>query len=155
MFGSDVLTCSLLPAAIEHRELCVPAGVLKSRRSKFLLARTIIVRHLALNLPPLLGVNIHVFPSLHSKDFRLFLAASPVHFVMAHDGALPTSDVGKEFDIDGREKALLRGNIWRMSELGLSVALVNRVEFRDSKVSFVLLRVAMGSLSIVILLSIL
>jgi ATP-dependent RNA helicase DDX60 len=135
-----VLTCSLLSAAIEHRELCVPAGVLKGRRSKFLMTRTIIIRHLALNLPPSLGVHIHDFTSLHSKDFRRFLEASPIHFIMAHDGALPaTGDVCKELNVDGRAKVLLRGNIWRINKLGLSVALINRVEFRDSKVSFFLL----------------
>jgi hypothetical protein len=123
----------------DHKELCVPAGILKSRRSKFLFTRAVLIRHLTIHLPPSSGVQIHVFPSLRCAEFEQFLVASPIHFVMAHDGALPaTGNVNEELAADRRAKIILRGNIGRLNTLGLSVALINRIEFRDSKVSRVL-----------------
>jgi hypothetical protein len=54
---------------------------------------------------------------------------------MIHDGALPM--VGKaeeEHALDRRAKVLLRGIIWWFNTNKLNVSLLNRIEFRDSKV---------------------
>lgn len=82
---------------------------------------------------------MHVFPSLGSDEFNTFLAQSPVFFVMAHDGALPTE--GTEVQEGAREKTakvLLRGILASFNARKLNVALINQNEIRDSKVCLVL-----------------
>jgi ATP-dependent RNA helicase DDX60 len=121
----------------EHSTLCIPAGVSKNHQPRYVLARSVIIRHLQLHVPETSGIQIHVFPSLDSEPFSRYLVLSPVHFVMAHDGAPPTiGNVRTKAVSDPRAKAMLRGNIWWFNTHRLNVALVNRVEFRDSKVSF-------------------
>lgn len=80
-------------------------------------------------------MEVHVFPSLGSDEFNTFLAHSPVYFVMAHDGSLPTE--GKEVEEGAREKTakvLLRGILASFNARKLNVALINQNEIRDSKV---------------------
>jgi hypothetical protein len=120
----------------EHSTLCVPAGVSKNRQSRYLLARSVVIRHLQLHMPETSGIQIHIFPSLDSESFDRYLALSPVHFVMAHDGAPhATGNVKAQYVSASRAKIMLRGNIWWFNTHKLNVALINRVEFRDSKVS--------------------
>lgn len=76
-----------------------------------------------------------MFPSLGSDEFSTFLAHSPVYFVMAHDGSLPTK--GREVKEGAREKTvkvLLRGVLAWFNARKLNVALINQNEIRDSKV---------------------
>ena len=78
---------------------------------------------------------MHVFPSLDSEDFNTFLKHSPVYFVMAHDGALPTE--GRQVEEGAREKTakvLLRGILASFNARNFNVALINQNEIRDSKV---------------------
>lgn len=82
-------------------------------------------------------MEVHVFPSLESDEFNTFLAHSPVYFVMAHDGALPTE--GREIEEGAREKTakvLLRGTLASFNARKLNVALINQNEIRDSKVCY-------------------
>jgi hypothetical protein len=83
-------------------------------------------------------IQIHVFPSRKSDGFLQYLTTTPIHFVMAHDGALSmTGAQPEEHDADRRAMVLLRENIlWFNTYHGdpLNVALINRIEFRDSKV---------------------
>lgn len=119
----------------DHSKLCIPHAVSINRRSRYLLARSVIIRHLQLHLSRSSNVKIHIFPSRRGHEFSQYLAISPIHFVMAHDGALLASGKKeKETITDVRAKVLLRGCIWWYHRHGLNVALINRVEFRDSKV---------------------
>jgi hypothetical protein len=82
------LPTSLLMIALENAELCIPPGTAGAHRSRYLLVRSIIKRHLAIHLPdahPNLQVN--VFPTLKSPEFQDYLRLCPIHFVMAHDGS--------------------------------------------------------------------
>ncbi len=125
-----------------HNTLCVPIGVSKNRQSRYLLARSVIIRHLQLHVPESSGIQIHIFPSLDSESFDQYLALSPIHFVMAHDGAPPaTGNVKTGSILDSRAKVTFRSNIWWFNTHRLNVALINQVEFRDSKVSFNHLRI--------------
>ncbi|RDW71562.1 hypothetical protein BP6252_08125 [Coleophoma cylindrospora] len=68
-----------------------------------------------------------------SDAFKEYLHVSPIHFVMAHDGAAKyntddTSEIAK------CSRNWLRGIIWHFNIHELNVALINRIEFRDSKV---------------------
>ncbi len=111
---------------IENAELCIPSGATSSAGARYLLARSLIKRHLTSRLPascPEVAVN--TFSSLESEKFREYLHVTPIHFVMTHDGSgCKTRSV----------KTLLRGIIWWFNVHKLNVALINRIEFQDSKV---------------------
>lgn len=101
-------------------------------RSRYLLARQAIIRHL--NAQPLKAypnVRINSFPSLESEEFSAYLRATPIHFVMSHDGASTSDKTTKEDNLD---KIWLRSIIWFFNIRKLNVALVNSIEFRDSKI---------------------
>ncbi|ESZ96877.1 hypothetical protein SBOR_2742 [Sclerotinia borealis F-4128] len=115
----------------ENRQLCVPPGVKTSHRGRYLLARTAIKQHLHHKLPlshPEIVIN--TFPSLESQEFSSYLQLTPIHFVMSHDGAA----TAKQTPSSKEAKTILRGMIWSFNCLKLNVALINRIEFRDSKV---------------------
>ena len=121
----------------QHSMLSVPAGVSKNDYPHYLLARSVVIRHLQLHLPESSGIHIHIFPSPRSEVFDQYLSLSPFHFVMAHDGDPPaTGKVGTKPVSNRQAKVLLRGNIWWFNTHRLSVALINRIQFRDSKVGF-------------------
>lgn len=76
---------------------------------------------------------VNTFPSLESPQFKEYLHVSPIHFVMAHDGA--NKKIGSTTtESDKCAKILLRAMIWYFNTHRLNVALVNQIEFRDSKV---------------------
>ncbi|QSZ32856.1 hypothetical protein DSL72_002436 [Monilinia vaccinii-corymbosi] len=115
----------------ENRQLCVPPGVKSSHRGRYLLARTAIRQHLHHRLPlshP--DIVINTFPSLESQEFSSYLHVTPINFVMSHDGAA----TAKNPHSSKEAKHILRGMIWSFNCLKLNVALINRIEFRDSKV---------------------
>jgi hypothetical protein len=128
------LTRILLNFILEHAELCIPPGAPPRLTSRYLLARAVIIRHLTFHLSEAqTNIVVNTFPSLESREFKNYLHVSPIHFVMAHDGAskkagVPANDLGK------CSKVLLRGIIWYFNSHKLNVALVNQIEFRDSKV---------------------
>lgn len=114
----------------------MPPGLPANHRSKYLLARAVIKRHLTLRLPasnP--DVQVNTFPSLESEEFKAYLHLTPVHFVMMHDGSSRSRKVSESTNDDEKfAKALLRGIIWWWNTHRLNVSLINRIEFRDSKV---------------------
>jgi hypothetical protein len=131
---------------LENAELCIPPRTPSTHRARYLLTRSIIKRHLAVHLPhshPNFAVN--VFPSLKSPEFQEYLRLTPIHFVMTHDGSQRSitcapeanpldAEIQSVDDENHRTKILLRGMIWSFNIHKLNVALINRIEFRDSKV---------------------
>lgn len=79
------------------------------------------------------NIDVNTFPGLESREFKEYLHVSPIHFVMAHDGASKKVDTPAN-DCEKCAKVLLRGMIWHFNTHNLNVALVNQIEFRDSKV---------------------
>jgi len=96
----------------------------------------VIKHHLALQLPSSQpGVLINTFPALESEEFKEYLHVNPIHFVMVHDGSSRSTNTSGENSEDEKlAKVLLRGMIWWWNTHRLNVALINRIEFRDSKV---------------------
>ena len=127
---------SLLISNPENLELCIPPGVPSTHRSRYRLAREVLRRHLTLRLAtshPDIVVNS--FATLDSPNFKDYLHVSPILFVMAHDGAGRSKTLTVEPGVgDIFAKTLLRGMIWFFNTHKLNVALINRIEFRDSKV---------------------
>ncbi|TQS38013.1 hypothetical protein Golomagni_01491 [Golovinomyces magnicellulatus] len=122
----------------ENANLCIPAGTIAVNRSRYLLARCLIRRHLEAYLP-----NCHVpikvvsFQGLDCVQFEEYLSKSPVDFIMTHDGSNSNHSTG-----DGtspREnfqtlKHQFRIMIYRLNRRKLNVALINKIDFRDSKI---------------------
>ncbi|KAF4635469.1 hypothetical protein G7Y89_g2618 [Cudoniella acicularis] len=119
----------------DHSALCIPPGLTATHRSRYLLARAVIKRHLALRLPlSHSDVVINDFPSLESETFKEYLDITPIHFVMVHDGSSRAAKATLDSPDEKLAKILLRGMIWYWNSHRLNVALINQIEFRDSKV---------------------
>ena len=138
---------------------CTPSG--KENAWKYLFARSAIIEHLKC-IGPSEGF-VFCFESLGHADFRQYLEAARPYFVMCHDGAELAvygeyqedgeeikEPEGEEDDGDDdlaeggdspdgaetgvEQEMLLKRRILEWMSLGFNVALINELEFRDSKV---------------------
>ncbi|OCK83110.1 DEAD/DEAH box helicase-like protein [Lepidopterella palustris CBS 459.81] len=136
----------------QHQELCVPPRSSEQNRAKYLLARAAIIRHLQVNLKDAHdNIEFHVFPSFHSEAFEEYLESAGLYFVMCHDGASPLMSEAKTVrdtktvqlpeksnDVQQDEqllsKIMFRSMIFWFISRGYNAALVNGLEWRDTKV---------------------
>ena len=134
-----------------HKDLCVPRGVTTLGRSKFLLARAAIHRHLSINLQGThANLGVYSFATEQDDSFREYLKTFGVYFMMCHDGANPlplssdTSDTlsprateEEQAEIEAyeisRRIAFRRMICWLIHE-SYNVALINGLEWADTKV---------------------
>ena len=132
-----------------HSALCVPRNTSKANRAKYLLARWAIICHLQRNLwktHP--AIEIHVFQSVRSQGFVQYLRDSGIYFLMCHDGAnaIPISEdlsiqdksEAEKNDIHMEElerRKVFRALICELIRQGYNVALINGLEWADTKVS--------------------
>ena len=133
----------------EHENLCVPRNTSTPNKPKYLLARAAIIRHLQANLGKSnSSIKIHGFASVHGQDFLDFLEVSGVYFVMSHDGANQVlisndstiQDLSDEAKDDVEKKELSRRTSFRtmicfLISQGYNIALINGLEWQDTKVS--------------------
>jgi ATP-dependent RNA helicase DDX60 len=132
-----------------HSELCIPSiSTSTETREKYLLARSIIIRHLRKNLAVHSDIQVHVFPSILSDSFAAYLKETDLYFFMCHDGASSSVlekrqalgnvlNTLEEEQLKGHEsqtKAIFRKVIYCFVQSGYSAALVNGIEWRDTKV---------------------
>ena len=133
-----------------HKDLCIPRGVTTLSRSKYLLARAVIYRHLSINLRgthP--NLKTYSFATEQDELFREYLKTSGVYFVMCHDGAnsLPlstdilspeaTKEEQAEIDIqETSRRVVLRRMICWLINGSYNVALINGLEWADTKVAY-------------------
>ena len=117
---------------------------------KYVLARAVIQRHLSVNLQeshP--NLEIHSFASEQDANFSEYLKTTGVYFVMCHDGAIPTpqptkmslsgADEEEQANIDAHEtsrKVAFRMMICWLLNQSYNVALINELEWADTKVAF-------------------
>ncbi|KAI9840404.1 MAG: hypothetical protein M1838_004074 [Thelocarpon superellum] len=128
----------------EHRELCIPVDAPAEHREKYLLARAAIIRHLHQFLPETHpSLQLLLFASIRGAEFERYLSSTGVYFVVCHDGARPARAMAADADrshhqstgpVHELEKLAFRGMIWWFIHHGYNVALVNGLEWRDSKV---------------------
>lgn len=132
----------------EHEEACIPPNVAWSNRSKYLLARSVIIRHFQAHLPGTCpSISLRVFKSVQDSDFDDYLKSSAVYFMLCHDGAILTLTTEKKSTLkhDNSEmirleaeersrKIVFRGLIYSMIKRGYNVALINGLEWMDTKV---------------------
>ena len=131
-----------------NQQCCIPFGVADVKRPRYLLARSIIRRHLMVNLTSSQPtINIHTFDSMRDVSFQRYLVDTGVYFVMCHDGASvdrttstesAISQTGHDFArIEAQEmnrKISLRSMIFTLVNQGYNIALINGLEFMDTKV---------------------
>lgn len=135
----------------EHRHLCIPPTATSSNHGKYLLARSVISRHLEVYLMkshP--SITLHTFISAQDSRFNDYLKQSGVYFMMCHDGASTmtldgepaaksnkretTSRVEPGVTFRAANRIGFRRMIYLMIIRGYNVALVNGVEWMDTKV---------------------
>ncbi|KAK3078234.1 hypothetical protein LTS18_008096, partial [Coniosporium uncinatum] len=131
----------------QHQHLCIPpTPEANKNKEKYLLARAAIMRHLQCNLPGT-GPEVKTFDSITSEAFDEYRQSTGLYFMMCHDGAtLPTrSSVNMEHSDVAQNKIAYRHMIQSFVRKGYNVALVNGLEWMDTKVMTVVLEA--GSLA--------
>lgn len=131
-----------------HKELCIPRATPLASRNNYLLARAIVIRHLQVHLPvshP--TVKIYTFSSVLDSVFQDYLKASGAYFIMTHDGANPSplnqdpQLKRQEFNVESiareefRRRVMFRTTIFAMIDQGYNIALIDGLEWMDTKVS--------------------
>lgn len=124
-----------------NRDLCIPSTARPDNACKYHLARAALIRHLKVNLRrPHPNIAINTFQSYGSEEFAKYLSVVGPYFLMIHDGALSVQRQGKHMDDDlldakqSEQKLALRLMILNFIGRGYNVALVNGLEWRDTKV---------------------
>ena len=125
-----------------NRELCIPPHIAKEDYSKLLLTRAAIIRHLRTNVAkghPELKVD--VFESYEVDAFKSYMKTTGPYFIMTHDGAAPVDRKAKHMTEDSLpaakpsiQRVALREQVLFFIEGGYNVALINGLEWRDTKV---------------------
>ncbi|KAH7079592.1 hypothetical protein FB567DRAFT_631384 [Paraphoma chrysanthemicola] len=135
----------------DAQDLCIPQGATPATREKYLLARAAIIRHLQVNLQTQHSdLEVHRFVSTSTDTFVDYLRTTDIYFVLCHDGA-SVKDIRKrailqkELDVLQKEEASLsdrqkaqktsfRTLIYDFMQRGFSTALINGLEWQDTKV---------------------
>ncbi len=120
-----------------HQNACIPPRIAPTKSLLYLLARSIIIRHLKAHLPgsrP--SISLRIFDSVHDPQLDDYLKASGTYFVLCHDGASSAIDYRMRKTHKSVNKILFRGMIYSFMTRGYNVALVNGLEWMDTKVRF-------------------
>jgi hypothetical protein len=135
----------------DFQDSCVPQAASPATREKYLLARTAIIRHLQVNLRYVHpDIEVHQFSSISSDSFTEYLKITDIYFVLCHDGA-SVKDLRKRAIVQGGLDALkheedslserqktyktsFRTLIYSLMQRGYNTALVNGLEWQDTKV---------------------
>lgn len=124
-----------------NRNLCLPPLASTEVSSRYYLARSAIIRHLQANVAKVHpDIRINVFESWTSSGFIKYLESTSPYFLMAHDGARAVDRKSRttEDDIEPpspkSHRVALRQMILSFIGRGFNVALVNGLEWRDTKV---------------------
>ncbi|KAI9655950.1 MAG: hypothetical protein M1829_000460 [Trizodia sp. TS-e1964] len=124
----------------EHSKICIPPQN-SSFASRYLLARSALIRHFSTSLnhthPE---IEIRYFDSCRSEEFDQYMVSAGAYFFMCHDGSQPYSVVGdstvseESAELVKASQRVLRSMIVRLAHTSYSVALLNELELRDSKI---------------------
>lgn len=129
----------------EHQEACIPRCTSPLNRQKYLLARSVFIRHFQAYQPG--SITLRVFEAIHDPYFDHYLNATGVYFMLCHDGAHSINDgeklsppggdtVGKlrVEDEESVRKVVFRSMILSLIKRGYNIALINGLEWMDTKV---------------------
>jgi hypothetical protein len=122
----------------DYQDVCVPQHASPANSEKYLLARAAIIRHLQVNLQNVhKDIEVHRFASSTNDDFAEYLRTTDIYFVLCHDGASIADLKNDQSDESDRRKAYkktFRTLIYDLMQRGFSTALVNGLEWQDTKV---------------------
>ena len=133
----------------QHRLLCIPPHCRVQDEPKYLLARSAIIRHLSCYLAQTHSpIQVLNFSSTKDEKYEEYLERAGIYFIMCHDGAQvpqqantitpaeastgdfqPTQSITTQ--MVGFQLFILRSML-----AGYNLALVNSLEWRDTKVTF-------------------
>lgn len=121
-----------------NRSLCIPAFTNPVNKCKYYLARAAITQHLQAYLKASHAYpQIFSFSSWRSPDFRRLVSEHAPYFFMIHDGT-PNDRIDNGVAHDKQDQrsqqCAFRQLILHLIQDGFNVALVNAVEWHDSKV---------------------
>lgn len=103
-----------------YEHLCIPHDVPEEQSYMYLLTRAVILQHLP-------DINYR-FKSLGDTKFRRYLNETSLHFIMCCDGGPKHLDMVTDNTLDHLSIG------FRFAAVGISVAFIDDVEFRSSKV---------------------
>ncbi|KAF7185809.1 putative helicase [Pseudocercospora fuligena] len=125
-----------------NRELCLPPKASPQNVAKYHLARAAIIRHLQSNVPKIHpAIGIEIFTSWDAPEFIKYLEKTSPYFMMVHDGAQADEKISRTANEDADselslspDRIALRRMILAFVERGFNIALINGLEWRDTKV---------------------
>lgn len=118
-----------------HEKLCIPPGTSDAKAHLYLLARSITIRHLKAHLPRShLPIGLQTFQSVYDARFDTYLETSGAYFFLCHDGASSAIDHRLQKKHTFSTKVLYRSMIYSLMKRGYNVALINGLEWMDTKV---------------------
>ena len=131
----------------QHRFLCVPPHCRVQDEPKYLLARSAIVRHLSYHLAQTnSSIQVLNFSSTKDEGYEEYLERAGIYFIMCHDGAqVPQqaknlapaeASIGDSLPTRNSTTKMIEFQLFILRSMlaGYNVALVNSLEWRDTKV---------------------
>ncbi|KAH8704387.1 hypothetical protein GQ44DRAFT_820072 [Phaeosphaeriaceae sp. PMI808] len=122
----------------QNEDLCIPTNSQLTDYPKYVLARSVIFRHLTRNLNSGNIIVIKRFDSFTDADFGKYLKESGAYFVMCHDGATPNNWATSSCATSVRRVKLRSMISWFVTNQ-CSVALMNELTCSGSGVMTVIL----------------
>ena len=120
-----------------HQNACIPPGIAPTKFRLYPLARSIIIRHLKAHLPRSRSlISLRIFDSVHNPQLDDYLKTSGIYFVLCHDRASSAIDFRMWKPDKSVNNVLFRGIVYSFMTRGYNVALVNGLEWIDTKVRF-------------------
>ncbi len=118
-----------------HEKLCIPPGTPDAKAHLYLFARSITIRHLKAHLPRShLSIDLQTFESVYDARFDTYLETSGAYFFLCHDGASSAIEHRLQKKHTFPTKLLYRSMIYSLMKRGYNVALINGLEWMDTKV---------------------
>ncbi|KAK6517129.1 hypothetical protein TWF506_007005 [Arthrobotrys conoides] len=111
-----------------HKYLCFDQSKTSFQKAwKYLLVREAAILHLQESLPPNSAIKVFTYSSLYDSNFEDYLQEWKPYFALAHD--VPSLQPGNK-----NQQLMQSGIIWKLLSQGYNVALLDKIEFRDSKI---------------------
>lgn len=149
-----------------NAQFCIPARSSNGNNNRYLLARETIIQHLIAVSPEKHELNVYVFETFRSQAFEEHLLDSGTYVFMCHDGAMEEinkvdeasddnddssgdnyqEDEDHDISFENESESIQLGPSSSFINLrlmirwfimhGCNIALINNLEFRDTKVGF-------------------